>query len=352
MVLARYLIKRYVAYFCVLTVFLSLVFNLIEFFEKLMRASQASLASVGYFVFLNCAASVIDLMPLSAWLATCLVIRDLIMREELEILTLLGVSRFKVFKIIMSAACFVMGIGVVLDEIVLRDLAVKAENYRQTTFKGRRTDRILDGWYKLDDALFCRVGLLDFKNGSGSDLSLFYLSSTFALKKIVQVQDFLFKDQSSDLTIIKGIVRDVQAGEIKESVLNNSIFSIPVFWEKIMDTRQAFSLNLFFKRYLLSRVAGLPLRQEWWGFLIERIFFYIQLGMLSIMTLLVFFVFEENLYGRWVSMLLVYPLHMVAGAFFREIFHLGMGVIFFGMLYLFLFAIFIAGLYRWKRDFL
>lgn len=352
MVLARYLIKRYVAYFCALTVLLALVFNLIEFFEKLMRASQASLASVGYFVFLNFSTSFIDLMPLGAWLATCLVLRDLIMREEWEILTLLGVRRVTVFNIIACATCFVMIISLVFDELILRDFAAKAEMYRQETFKGRRTDSVVDGWYKLNDTIFCRIGMLDFKNNVGSQLTFFYLSSTFSIEKIIEVQNFSFKDQSTDLVAIKGHMLNFQAEEIQDSGFNNSVLQAPLFLEKISDSRQPFSLGLFFKRYVLSQVLGAFLRSELWVLLIERIFFYIQLVVLSMTTLLVFFIFEENLFGRWLVMLLVYPLHMVAGACFRMLFNLGMGIMFFGLFYLFLFVIFAAVLYRSKRDFL
>lgn len=352
MVLARYLIKRYVAYFCVLTFFLAIVFNLIEFFEKLMRASQASLSKIGYFVLLNCTASFIDLMPLGAWLATVLVIRDLIIREEWEILTLLGVRRFEILKIIMTAACVVVVMSLLLDELFLRDLASKADSYRQITFKGRRVDRVFDGWYQLDGAVFCRVGMLDFEKNVGSKLSFFYLSPTFSIKKIVQAEDFLFKDQLRNLTIIKGNTLDFYAEEIKESVLNDSVLDVPVLLETISDSRQVFSLCSFLKRYVLSQAFSSFLRPELWGLFLERIFFYIQLVFLSVVTSLMFFIFEEKSYGRWVSMFLVYPLHMIMGAFFRGIFDLGWGMLFFGVAYLFLSVMLMAILYRLKHDFL
>src|SRR3972149_4709923 len=92
MVFTSYFLRRFIGFFFALTLLLAVIFNLIEFFEKLVRVKHTDIGSIIHFIGLNFLPSFSDLMPIGVWLATCIMIWEFHQNHEWETLFLLNIG--------------------------------------------------------------------------------------------------------------------------------------------------------------------------------------------------------------------------------------------------------------------
>ena len=77
MILAKYLLKRFFKYLILINSILVILFNAIDFFEKFIRIKDAVITDIFHTILLNIIPSFFDTLPLSCWLATALLIKEL-----------------------------------------------------------------------------------------------------------------------------------------------------------------------------------------------------------------------------------------------------------------------------------
>lgn len=306
--------KRYILYFIALTSFLALLFNVVEFFEKLVRSSSSSVSSIAYFSYLNFFATFSDLMPVGAWLSAVLVIREFVIRNEWEPILLLGINKRGFFRAIILACVLTMLGGLVADELFFRSMGVSAEQFRQTTFKKKRSDRIYNVWYRLDDKCFCFVREVDFYRAQGKGLEVFTLDKQFAIAKIVTADEFMLNNNKRTILIQKGssvLIQDL----FHKKILDGQEVDMSLLYGKIHLETQPFTLLGFMKYYAFDEAFLLGISRDLWILFIERILFYLQIVLLPLLAFIFFILFEKFLYARWCVLLLPYPLYTVISVF-------------------------------------
>lgn len=304
------MVKRYFLYFVALTSFLALLFNVIEFFEKLVRSSDIGIGTIAYFSYLNFFSTFSELMPIGSWLAAVLVIREFVINNEWEPLFLVGINKRGFFRALLASALLALVGCFFLDEILLRSMTVKAEEFRQTVFKKKRRDSIHNAWYRLSDKSFCSIEKIDFKTMSGKGLDLFTLSEEFAIKEVMKLKRFVFNPDNHLIEVQDGNIVRFQEIFEREDFSGRKI-DMSLLFGRIHLEKQLFTCFRFIKDFVLSDISLLGISQELWALFVKRIFFYLQIVFFALFSYALFILFEDRLYMRWVALLLPYPIHTV-----------------------------------------
>ena len=127
--------RLFVGAWASIVLLLAVLFNFIEFFEKLARVKQASVEQIFQFLGLNFLPSAFDVMPVSVWLATLFVLRELTMQQSWDFLQLIGFIPRKLTVLLMTLTVGLMlGVGLMRESFVL-EMAQTPEQYKYAHFK-------------------------------------------------------------------------------------------------------------------------------------------------------------------------------------------------------------------------
>lgn len=295
MVLAKYFFKRFFKYLFITNISLTLLFNFIEFFEKLIRVKHATITMILEFILLYIPPSFFDTLPLSCWLATCLLIKELVQQNEWQILKILNVNINQIFKLFLLIGITSATFSFVGKELLTLNLLNKAEQFRLEKFKQRSTQKILNKWIILsDENSFCHIGYLNLKNNTGKDLTLIYMSPTFEIDKIITSKNFKVDTKNQTLLLLDK---------------NNETISVPTLFPQLKLNNTVPTINFLIKNVVLNK-SLLP--QNVWNDLLlqllKRLFIHIQVLFYPILTFCLFFLLPFNSRKNWLLMLLPYPL--------------------------------------------
>ncbi len=306
MVLARYLFKRYFVYLCSISLVLTLLFNVIEFFEKLVRVSHTSVPTILHFIALNFVPAFSDLLPITAWIAACLVIREFEFQGEWQTLFLLGVGYKKLVGLFFAIGMCVLIGGSLFHEMVSLPLSSRMEQFKIKHFKKGSPNKIFSKWYQLDDRHFCYFDMLDWHNKHGKNLLLIQLSSEFELQEIIQAQHFQLKPCRKELALFSGVVTGID-----EEVFEKKIVTMPSFFIQVPQSLQIPSLtSLMQKTFLFARVMSYDMHRELVFTTLKRVFFYLQMLIYPLLSFLLFFVVYGRGYYKWLLIITPYPVIM------------------------------------------
>jgi len=170
MVLTRYLTRRYLAFFIVINLSLALLYNLIEFFEKMSRIHHGRWYQIIYFIGLNLIPSFFDAMGQSSWLTTVLLIKDGDQHHEWNTLRILGFPFFSLARIMMICAMFVGVTHIIGKECLVPYFAQHAHNYNLTTFKQQRTHVLNHHLHLVAPNTFAYEDEIDLQKGMCSSV--------------------------------------------------------------------------------------------------------------------------------------------------------------------------------------
>ena len=307
MVLARYLLTRFFLYLFSLTTGLTLLFNLIEFFEKMVRATQATTSDILYFVSLNALPSFFDNIPIAAWLAMCMLLREMHQQHEWETLALLNVSLRSLLKIFVFAGSFLVLFSFVGKEHLASSFAHKAELFKQEQFKQQSNKKLFNQWFSLDERSFCHFPYLDLETGTGSNFEFFELSDQFTLEKIISAPAFSIDTKTKRILLIDGV--SVQAKEKTHETFEKKEILLPTFLTQLAlqsrtpKPKQIFHLLVLDKKLLPTHVHNNLL----YDFL-SRILAHLMLLIYPVLTILLFFIAPYGNHYRWILILLPYPI--------------------------------------------
>lgn len=231
MILARYLFRRFFSYVLWSATLLTLLFNFIEFCEKMVRVQQVGIGAIMHFIYLNFIPSFFDIMPLASCIATLFLIKELAQADEWTSLSILAVSQRSLFKIIASAGlllCLVYSFG---REYLALPLMVKAERYKQVTFKQHAHQKIVNQWMALDAATFCSYAAIDIKSLEGSDLFIISMTPSFTITKTLHAQHFFLAPSRRAISIPEATSFDSTTGLSTKSAHTELI--IPSFFSHL-----------------------------------------------------------------------------------------------------------------------
>ncbi|MBX9830457.1 LptF/LptG family permease [Candidatus Babeliales bacterium] len=342
---------------------LSLLYNFLEFFEKLVRVQQATFWQVVYFTALNLVPTFARMWPVACWLATCLVVRELWQRGEWQTLQLLGAGRARVLALFLGTGLLLVACAVPLYEIGVLTAVERAETFRKETFKGGLSGRITASWFMLEEHLFCYIGFLDpstpalrdalrapqgervgnagfqeelatesesktipacpeeelaefclegsrdegSKNlATGKDLLLVYRNANGSLEKLITAPTFSLDYQNQQVTLCDGELFVADTNEQKKFV--SEVIALPSLFLKLSMQQEQPSLFVLMQRFFVYRAL---LAYDAWRELLlalaERLLFYFQIALYPLLTAGLFMACQHYVYARWVVILLVYP---------------------------------------------
>ncbi|MBY0353760.1 LptF/LptG family permease [Candidatus Babeliales bacterium] len=308
MVFIRYFYKRFFTAFLSISFVLSLLYNFLEFFEKLVRVQQATFWQVAYFTALNMVPTFARMWPVACWLATCLLLRELWQRGEWQTLQLLGAGRARVLTLFLSAGFILLTLAVPLYEVGVLTAVDRAETFRKETFKGGVSGRITASWLMLEEHLFCYVGFLDSgQTGAfGKDLLLVYRNPNGSLEKLITAPTFQLDYQNQEITLCDGELFVAASNEQKKLV--NEVLALPSLFLRLSMQHEQPSLFVLMQRLCLYR--ALLAHDAWRELLLalaERVLFYVQIALYPLLTVGLFMACQHYAYVKWAAILLVYP---------------------------------------------
>lgn len=305
MVFTRYFYQRFFTTFFGISVVLSLLYNFIEFFEKLLSVQHATFAQIVYFTSLNMVPTFARMWPVACWLTTCMVVRELWQRGEWQTLQLLGAGRARLVAIFLGIGLVVLTIAVPLYEVGVLTAVDRAEKFRKETFKGGVAGRVIATWLTLDEQFFCYIGFLE-PTAVGKDLVLVYRHADGSLEKLLTASTFSLDYEHKQLTACDGHL--FVAASCEQTTFAHHTLQMPSLFLRLAMQQEQPSLVVLMQRLLFYR--GLLAFDAWHALLAalaERLLFYLQIAFYPLLTASVFIMFQHYVVAKWVAILLIYP---------------------------------------------
>ncbi len=280
----------------------------------MMRVAGSTMLQIAHFSALNTLPTYFDYLPLSAWLATCLLIKEMIALHEWDTLTMLSISKKTILKLFLYA-----GLGLTLfsflgKELVVHDLMVKAEQYRATTFKQHRQHTIMNRWFMISDRHFFYSSFIDTKRGMGKNLLYLTFDKNFSLQTTLSAPSFTIDTTNKKIIIKRASIFDAQAQS--EKTTSRVELDLPNLFPQIkMQARPASLRFLVQSLFVHSSLFPSSLSHQLYREFLKRILWHVQLLILPALVFLFFSMSFLALHYRWLLMLGLYPVMVVGIAF-------------------------------------
>lgn len=314
--LHRYLFTRFFKYLITINLFFVFLFNFIEFFEKLLRVKHSTVYDILHFLWLNLAPSFFEQLPISCWLATCLLLRELYQQQEFESMLLLGLNLRTIFKIFAYMGISIALVSFTVNEFFVTPLTFKAEQYKMEHFKQISTQRLINKWLMLEQNTYCYFSMLNVQTQEGADLFLLTMSPQSTIRSTISAPQFFMDTKQQLLKIPQGKMFNIETNQ--QSNITDITLKQPGFFSQIKIHHEVPSIiNLTKNIIISSNIIPSSIRNDLLGQLIKRIFFYLLLIIYPLLTFGLFaLAWRQELY-RWVTILLPYPL-LTASALLAE----------------------------------
>ena len=322
MILDWYITRRFLSYFVGISATLAILFNVVEFFEKLVRLKTSSPGTIVYFLMLRIIPSLFELMPLSIWLATILVLRELYFHQEWDTLPLVSFSprRFALLLTVLGASTMIIVFGV--RERFVIPLAFTSDQFKEQHLKHGASKKMVNKWVMIDETTFGYAKMIDLEQEVGQDLLVITMDQDFALKKILTVSSFALDKNHNALICSQGHQYAVDGGE--PTVLEKFSLHVPSFFSQLTVQLQA-PTAYFLTKNLISCKHFVPYRvfRDFMYELFSRLLFYVTFLIFPLLTFLLF-CFAVNSRWRWLAVLLPYPAWIMLETVALALFHMGL----------------------------
>lgn len=313
MILAKFLLRKFFFYLLLSSGGLTLLYNVVEFFEKITRVTHASLSSIFVFIMLRLLPSFFDLLPLGAWLATCLLIHDLAQHNEWETLHILSISPRKLLRLVVIAGASLSLFSFVGKEYAIATLAKKMATFKMEQFKENAHKKVYHRWFMLSDTTYAYLTFLDLTTQKGEDFLLLVFDKHFQLVKRISCVQFFVKPLEAK--IIAPEAKIFTFADKACTMKQNYEIQLPQLFallnmQAAHPTITELARNLFYGRNLFNKAT---LHKEL-TLLLSRFFAHSQPMIYMLLTFCLFFLFSSNIL-RWLAMLAVYPLFVFITSF-------------------------------------
>ncbi len=332
MVLINYLLKRFTKYLFLLNISFTLLFNFIEFFEKTMRVKHATVKTILHFIALNIPPSFFQTLPISCWLATCLLLKELAQHDELQTFKILNINNTKIMHFFLGAGIFLAIFSFIAKEQIVIKLENKSEKFKLEQLKQNSQQKIINKWIvislseKAEDEnstnrdstnqdsvnknLFCYFDFLDLKTETGSNIILIYLTSNFEIEKIITSDSFSSDSKNQILKLIHP--KTLYSDSNTETNNKDKSIKIESFFSQIQLENGIPSISLLAKSLITSKnVIPKDIWNELFYQLIKRILFHLQNLIYPILTFYLFILFPHHLYYKWILIFMPYPIMII-----------------------------------------
>jgi hypothetical protein len=272
-----------------------MLFNFIEFFEKLNRMQGPNFLACLTYIKLNFIPSFFENFPVTAWLATLLLIKEFTQHNEWETMTLLQIKPRVLVTLIAGISLMLAGGAYLGREQLFSSLMQKAEAHKLKALKHNNGKILLDEWFNLSPKMFCHIQEFNYQTNQGKELTIIRFDKNntpqvlFArlFSFIPNQQKILFKPFHF----------------LKNQTKKIAVLKAPFLALKTLQKNNKYQAN----------------EQELWYNKIQKWFDLFHIFLYPIITLAIFLVSIKTRYA-WVLAILSYPFFLVAIGFFKWIF--------------------------------
>jgi lipopolysaccharide export LptBFGC system permease protein LptF len=317
MTFQQYVTRLFLAAWLSITFLLAVLFNFVEFFEKLARVKQATVGQITYFLGLNFLPSAFDVMPISIWLATLFVLRELTTQQSWDFLQLLGFAPGNLLRLLLgvsSILCLLVG---VLRESFILDIAKTAEQYKYVQFKKQPEDLIFGSWFELEHQRFCYIEELDLTKKKGKGVLLVALSSAGAVASVSSALEITLNPEQEILEL--GLSTGVDIPSQVVTPREQQIFHSPYFFNALHTKQISADIFNLYKLILFQSLLPRQVVVTLWQRLLETIWYYLSFLCYPIMTIYLFMA-PFSPYVRWGLALIPYPVMVFLGMVIKALF--------------------------------
>ncbi len=334
MVLIKYFLKRFFKYVFVVGFFLAFLINFIEFFEKIVHAKDAGLNTILMFVSLNFIPSFFDLLGVSCWLATCLLIKEFYQQNEWEAFSLLNIGYNNIVKLFVWASFCLMLFSFVLRESFVERLTSYAEQYKMEKFKQKSSQKLLGKWLMLNKETIAYLGVLDLSTNSGTDMLMLYLNPDFTIKKVLNSKNFYIIPEKQELCIPAGTEFDIE-NNVPEAI-NDLKLVVPTLFSQVKINLDIPTISNLCQSLLNRSILPVSVQNELVYATISRLISYLKLMFYPILTFMLFMLFSNFIILKWVAILMPYVLFTFIPLLTDYLFTMGINPLIFLFIYLFI----------------
>jgi len=335
MILEKYFLNRFLRYFVLMDLLLGFLFNFIEFFEKLTHVKSAQVQTILHFVSLNLIPSFFDLMPISAWLAAILIIRELSQQNEFEIMQILSIGHKKLFKLFaISGLCAAM-ICFAGRETFVSTLAAKSEKFKTEKLKNQPNQILLNKWIPIGDNTFCFLGSLNLETNIGKNFLILQMSPFFDIKKTIAADAFCLNPKVQYIEMESGSICEIESN--KQTVFKKYSLQMPSFFGNLRFIEEknnllSISRELIFFKNIVSEDTYNELLYKF----LKHLFVYLEIILYPLLVLGLFVTFLKRSYFCWLSVFMPYPLIILASTISDKLVQHGLSAWYAGTNYLLL----------------
>jgi lipopolysaccharide export LptBFGC system permease protein LptF len=334
MVLIKYFLKRFFKYIFAIGFFLAFLINFIEFFEKIVRAKDAGLGSILTLVALNFVPSFFDLLGVSCWLATCLLIKEFYQQNEWEAFSLLNISYNNIIKLFIGASFLLTIFSFTVRESLVEKLTSYSEQYKMEKFKQKAAQKLLGKWLMLNKETIAYFGVLDLSTNSGTDMLMLYLNSDFTIKKVLNSKEFYIVPEKQELYIPVGLEFDIE-NNVPETI-NNLRLIVPTLFSQIKINMDVPTISNICQSLLNKSILPVSVQNELIYDLISRVISYLKLMLYPVLTYMLFVFFGNFVMAKWVAIFVPYVLFTFVSLLTDYLFAMGINPLMFLFIYLFI----------------
>ena len=319
MVFAKYFYKRFFVYFISINLLLSTLFNVIEFFEKLVRVGHTNIQTIFHFITLNFLPTFFQLIPITTWLTTMLLLREFHQQNEWDIILIINIGYKKLLTLFFNVGLFLAIFSFFVNENFILQFTDRAQQFKVEKFKQKSSQKLINKWYILKENLFCYFETLDFNDNEGKNLLLVYTTPKFTFEKIINCPHFYIDTKKQIIQIPEGssfkVVENIHQKLINERLQIPSFFACAQLGGKTTSLTSVF-INLIATRSIL-------LRDTWndiFNSALQRLIFYLQILFYPMLTFSLFAMAYHYKYYKWILILLPYPLTTISSLFTTHLF--------------------------------
>lgn len=334
MVLAKYFFKRFFKYVFTIGLFLAFLINFIEFFEKIVHVKQVEVNTIITFISLNFIPCFFDLLGISSWLATCLLIKEFYQQNEWEAFAILNINYNILLKLFLSASFCLMCFSIALKETVVENLNFYSEHYKMEKFKQKSVQKILGKWLMLNERTIAYLDVLDLSTNSGSNLLLLYMNQDFTIQKVLNCKQFLINTEEQTLIIPSGLKFDIENNQPEK--IENLTLVVPALFSQIKINLNVPTLINIYRNILNKNILPISIQKELIYNLLNRLVAYLKLIIYPVLTFMLFALFWNSMIIKWIAILIPYILLTFSTLLCDYLFARGFNPIYLAFIYLFI----------------
>jgi lipopolysaccharide export LptBFGC system permease protein LptF len=305
--ITRYLLKTFLAYFLVVTTLLSVLYCLIEFFEKLTRTHNVSLSIIALISVQQFIPTFFGNFGQSGWLASLLFVRELELRNEWETFNLLAIPHHRILLPLCVGIIGISALHIISKEKVLHATIAKAHTQYKKASDGYGSSTTHHYWTWIDQTTVLYADTVDHSQRCATNITIAHFDEHKLLDHLITASKATIDYEKGKLVAPSFTIMKL------DGTMESHAFPISYTSNALCRAQQptAGALRDALEDLSLSSSAPQHTRTQVLLACMHTIAIYLENILLPLSTLLIFFYFPRSGIPRWIPALGVYPLFIV-----------------------------------------